>query len=117
MRLPPALAVAVAMMMAPAALHAENAFFPLSPVVLEMYDQQGLFHTIQLYLVVVVPAPAKLNKTAATAVQRVLMALPYEELAKPDSAKVMKTLALQAIRSEPGGENASEVLIAKLLFY
>jgi hypothetical protein len=88
----------------------------LDTIMLEMWDDQNLFHQVILELVVFFPeAPKMAKKAVAIEIQRALQALPYAELAKPGAAELIKTTAMGIVRAQPGGQTAKEVLINKFL--
>jgi len=88
----------------------------LDTIMLEMWDDQNIFHQVYLELRVVFPAAPKVAKKAiSTEIQRALQALPYAELAKPSASETVKATALSIVHAQPGGETASEVLIWKFM--
>ncbi|MDA8229754.1 MAG: hypothetical protein M0006_00270 [Magnetospirillum sp.] len=111
-----AAAVFMAWMPAKGAEPAGDTFYKMDKIVLEMWDDQGLFHNVFLDLVVVFPRPSHLSKRASDKITQALQSLPYEDLLKPEATATIKSTALDIVHREPGGETAKEVLIARLFF-
>ncbi len=91
-------------------------YFKLAPFQLEMWDKDGFFHTITIELTGTFPVQPQINKTVTLKIRQVLETLPYEELLKNESPAIIKSVALDMIRSQPGGENVEEVLLTRYLF-
>jgi hypothetical protein len=95
---------------------AADVYFKIPPFVLEMWDANGVFHMVDIELDVAFPGPPKLPKTAGINIQQALQTLPYEELKKPSGVATIKSMAFDIIRGLPGGNEAEDVLVQKLMF-
>lgn len=112
-----------ALLLAPAAAHASGGgggkggetFVKLSSIVLEFWDEQGLFHTVNMELTAVFPVQASINKKVAQDISHTLSAMPWEEFSRGNPAATIKAVALDAVRKDPGGANCTEVLVIKLM--
>lgn len=90
-------------------------FVKLSPIVLEFWDENGLFHTVNMELSAAFPAQASINKKVAQDIAHTLSAMPWEEFSRGNPAATVKAVALDAVRKDPGGANCLEVLVIKLM--
>ena len=95
---------------------AADVYVKLHSMTVEMWDAAGLFHQIIIDLTVAFPEQSKLNKAVVYKIQQALQSLPYEELVKPSGAATIKATAMDIISKEPGGEQAEDVLIQRLMF-
>lgn len=111
-------AAAVALLLArPAAAEEKDRFAKVPPVVLELYDEKGIFHLCVIELVLQMPEKGKVSeKVLAEKMQKVLNAIPYEDYVKSNPAPLIKSMALDMVRKEPGGTDVKEVLIKNIVF-
>jgi hypothetical protein len=93
-----------------------DTYVKLPTVFLEMWDQLGIFHFANLDLVIVTTGPFSVSKELPGKIQRALQSLPYETLSRDDSPETIKSVVMDLIRKEPGGDSAKAVLIATFLF-
>lgn len=92
-------------------------YLPLPPIVLEFWDKDGLFHLVNMELVIVTTQEnAPINKAVAERIQRELAAIPWDNYVRDNPAPMIKGMALAVVKKEPAGEMAREILIRKLLF-
>jgi hypothetical protein len=123
MRLLPRRAVLAGLMLAlPCAAHASGGggkgvetFVKLPSIVLEFWDEQGIFHSVNMELTAVFPAQASINKKIAQEIGHTLSAMTWEEFSRGNPAATIKAVALDAVRKDPGGATCSEVLVIKLM--
>lgn len=101
-----------------AAQKPKERYAKLGPMALELWDAGGTFHLVSMDLVlVVVPVEAKPpSKDVVDSIKRALLTVSYEEYVATNPAPIIKSLALEAVRAQPGGEFVTEVLIAKMMF-
>ncbi|MGE5518234.1 MAG: hypothetical protein ACM31D_20720 [Bacteroidota bacterium] len=90
-------------------------FVKLPSIVLEYWDEDGLFHAVNMDLTAVFPAQASVNKKVSQEITRVLSAMTWEEFSRGNPAATIKAVALDAVRKDPTGANCSEVLVIKLM--
>lgn len=115
-------ALLAALLLAPAAARASGGgdkggetFVKLPSIVLEFWDEQGLFHTVNMELTAVFPVQASVNKKVAHEISSTLSAMTWEDFSRGNPAATIKAVALDAVRKDPGGANCSEVLVIKLM--
>lgn len=94
---------------------AAETFVKLPAIMLEFWDEQGLFHTVNLELAAVFPGPASINKKVAQDISHALSSMPWEEFSHGNPAATIKSVALDAVRKDPGGGACQEVLVVKLM--
>lgn len=92
-----------------------EAFVKLPSIVLEFWDEQGLFHTVNMELTAVFPAQASINKKVSVDISHTLSAMTWEEFSRGNPAATIKAVALDAVRKDPGGATCLEVLVIKLM--
>lgn len=92
-----------------------EAFAKLPGIVLEFWDEQGLFHTVNMELTAVFPAQASVNKKVSQEISRTLSAMTWEEFSRGNPAATIKAVALDAVRKDPSGATCVEVLVIKLM--
>ncbi len=97
-------------------VQAIETYVKLQTIVLEVWDQDGLFHMVVLEMVVAMPDNGRINKSVSFKIQQQLQTYPYEELQKPEAAAMIKETALDIVRAEPDGARARDVLINKFQF-
>lgn len=110
------------LLMAPAAAHASGGggkagetFVKLPGIVLEFWDEAGLFHTVNMELTAVFPIQASINKKVALDITHTLSAMTWEEFSRGNPAATIKAVALDAVRKDPTGANCTEVLVIRLM--
>lgn len=111
-------ALAAAAMPRPAAAKPERTEFyaPMQPVTVEFWDREGLFHLVNIDLVVVFPKEGmKVPNKVSDLIAKRLSVLPWEEFARDNPALLIKRVALDVLRAEPGGADIKDVLIARLM--
>jgi hypothetical protein len=92
-------------------------YIRLPSISLELYDKLGNFHLSSVDLMLLAPEEAKMpEKKIAEKMGKVLNVIPYEEYMKGNPAPLIKSMMLDLVRKEPGGEGVREVLIYKMLF-
>lgn len=93
-----------------------DVYFKLNSINLEFWDEDGLFHMVNMELTVLFhEPPGAIDKKVADRIARTLSAMTWEEFNRGNPAATIKGLALDLVRKEPGGEKAVEVLIVKLM--
>lgn len=92
-----------------------EAFVKLATINLEFWDENGLFHIVNMDLTAVFPSQASLNKKVATEITHILAAMTWEEFARGNPAATVKAVALDAVRKDPSGTACKEVLVTKLI--
>lgn len=90
-------------------------FVKLPSIVLEFWDEGGLFHTVNMELTAVFPAQASINKKIAQEITHTLSAMTWEDFSRGNPAATIKAVALDAVRKDPTGTTCSEVLVIKLM--
>lgn len=90
-------------------------FVKLPNIVLEYWDENGLFHAVNMELTAVFPGQASVNKKVAHEITSILSAMTWEEFSRGNPAATIKAVALDAVRKDPTGVNCSEVLVIKLM--
>lgn len=90
-------------------------FVKLPSIVLEFWDEQGLFHTVNMELTAVFPAQASINKKVSQEISHTLSAMTWEEFSRGNPAATIKAVALDAVRKDPTGATCLEVLVIKLM--
>ncbi|MGE5504219.1 MAG: hypothetical protein ACM31L_07325 [Actinomycetota bacterium] len=91
-------------------------FTKLQTITVEMWDQGGLFHVVNMDLVLVHTEEAKVEKSVAEQIRKRLSAVSWEDYSGSNPAPMIKALALEVVRKSPGGDQVVEVLINRLLF-
>jgi hypothetical protein len=91
-------------------------YIKLQPVILEMWDENGVFHQIAIELSAVVPEQTNIPKSVSVKIKQALQVVPFEELQKGESTAFIKKTAIDLVHAEPGGAHVSEVLITKIMF-
>lgn len=87
----------------------------LPAVAVELWDQNGIFHQVVAELLLVMPEDAKVEKGLHEKIQRVLSVIAYEDFVRSNPAALIKSMALEVVRKEPGGDLVQEVLISRLV--
>lgn len=90
-------------------------FVKLPSIVLEFWDESGLFHTVNMELTAVFPAQASINKKISQEITHTLSAMTWEDFSRGNPAATIKAVALDAVRKDPTGATCSEVLVIKLM--
>lgn len=90
-------------------------FVKLPGIVLEFWDEAGLFHAVNMDLTAVFPGQASVNKKVSQDISRILSAMTWEEFSRGNPAATIKAVALDAVRKDPSGANCTEVLVIKLM--
>lgn len=90
-------------------------YVKLPSIVLEFWDADGLFHTVNMELTAVFPAQASINKKISMQISQTLSAMPWEEFSRGNPAATIKAVALDALRKDPTGAACLEVLVVKLM--
>lgn len=89
----------------------------LPTMALELYDKAGQYHMSSIDLILQVPDEAKFSeKHLSDKMRMAFNVIPYEEYAQANPAPMVKSLALEIARKEPGSETTRDVLISKMLF-
>ncbi|SEH27742.1 hypothetical protein [Magnetospirillum fulvum] len=89
----------------------------LPTMALELYDKAGQYHMSSIDLILQVPEEAKFSeKHLSDKMRMAFNVIPYEEYARANPAPMVKSLALEIARKEPGTEMTRDVLISKMLF-
>lgn len=89
----------------------------LPTIALELYDKAGQYHMSSIDLILLVPEEAKFSEKHLSDKMRMSFnVIPYDEYAQANPAPMVKSLALEIARKEPGSENTRDVLISKMLF-
>lgn len=94
---------------------AMETFVKLPTIVLEFWDEEGLFHNVAMELTAVFPAQASINKKVAQDISHTLSSMTWEEFSRGNPAATIKAVALDAVRKDPGGAACQEVLVIKLM--
>lgn len=92
-----------------------EAYVKLSPIAMEFWDADGLFHTVNVELTAVFPGQVSVNKKIADQIQLTLSSMTWEDFSKGNPAATIKGVALNLLRKDPSGANAIEVLVQKLV--
>lgn len=101
---------------ASAAEELPQVFTKLNPLMVEYWDQNGLFHALHAEITLVSPIGKPLpSKSVFERIQKALGAWPYERLLAAGVANTVKSVSLEVIRREENGENVSEVLLGNML--
>lgn len=90
-------------------------YVKLPSIVLEFWDENGLFHTVNMDLAAVFPAQASVNKKVAQEITKTLSAMTWEEFSRGNPAATIKSVALDMVRKDPTGATCTEVLVIKLM--
>ncbi len=91
-------------------------YAPMPPITAEFWDRAGLFHLINIDLVVVFPKEGmKVSNKVSDLISKRLSVLPWEEFTRDNPAILIKRVALEVLRAEPGGADIKDVLIARLM--
>lgn len=92
-------------------------YAPLPSIVLEFWDQAGLFHMVNFDLTLVTSQQGvKASKRFADALSQELSAMPWEEFKDGNPAIRIKDAALQLVKADPQlAPVTTDVLIIRLL--
>ena len=116
------LALLAAILLAiPSALASEKVegaetYVKLPTVILEMWDDHGVFHQVSIEMSAVFPAQTTINKSVGAQIKQALQAIPFEELEKGESTPAIKQIAIDLVRAQPGGAAVTAILITKMQF-
>ncbi|WP_155801666.1 hypothetical protein [Magnetospirillum molischianum] len=89
----------------------------LPTMALELYDKAGQYHMSSIDLILQVSEEAKFSeKHLSDKMRMAFNVIPFEEYAQGNPAPMVKSLALEIARKEPGSELTRDVLISKMLF-
>lgn len=90
-------------------------FVKLPSIVIEFWDENGVFHPVNMELTAVFHEQTSLNKKVGDRIAHSLSAMPWEEFSRGNPAATVKAVALDVLRQDPTGQKAVEVLVVKLL--
>lgn len=90
-------------------------FVKIPTVLVEFWDQQGVFHVMNCDLVATFKEPASLNKKAADKIVLILSSMSWEEFSRGNTAATVKAVALDVLRDDPGTAKVRDILIAKMM--
>ena len=90
-------------------------YVKLPGIVIEYWDAQGLFHTVNMELTAVFPLQVSLNKKVSQDIAHTLSAMTWEDFSRGNPAATVKAVALDAVRKDPAGANCLEVLVIRLM--
>jgi hypothetical protein len=95
----------------------KGSFYTKLPTIqAEMYDSEGVFHAFVIDLLLVFPEEAKtLSKTVGDRIRKQLVVIPYEEYNQGNPVPLIKAIAQDTVRKDPGGDKLQEVLVLRLL--
>lgn len=98
-------------------LEPKEFYTPLPPIVLEFWDNKGLFHMVNLELSLVFAKPGiKANKKLVDDIGQALTSMPWEEFKEGNPAVTIKQSALEVVKADPDiGAEVTDVLIKKLM--
>ena len=85
-------------------------------LVLEMWDKNGIFHTLVLQMQAYFPERPQMPKGLGDKIKREIEKIPYEELKKPDGADRIKAITKTILEADPGSAAVQDVLIQKMFF-
>ena len=88
----------------------------LDNLVVEMWDKNGVFHTLVLQMQAYFPERPQMPKGMGEKMKRQLQMIPYEELKKPDGADRIKAIAKDVLLDDPGSDKVQDILIQKMFF-
>jgi len=98
------------------AVEGAEVYAKMQPIVLEMWDENGVFHQIAIELSMVSKEPSNVPKAVSMKIKQALQALPFEELQKGESTALVKRMALDFVHKETGGAAITDILITKMMF-
>lgn len=87
----------------------------LPTLVVEFWDQRGVFHILSCELTAVFKEPATLNKKLADRMVLILSSMSWEDFSQGNTAATVKSVALDVLRADPGSAKVQDVLIAKMM--
>lgn len=90
-------------------------YVKLSGIVIEFWDADGLFHTVNMDLTAVFPVQTSVNKKVSDKIAQALSAMTWEDFSRGNPAATVKAVALDVLRKDPTGEKATEVLVVRLM--
>lgn len=90
-------------------------YVKLPSIVIEFWDSNGLFHTVNMDLTAVFAEQTSINKKIAAEISHTLSAMTWEEFSRGNPAATIKAVALDAVRKDPSGSKCLEVLVLKLM--
>lgn len=81
----------------------------------EYWDQDGIFHMVVVEALAVFHGEGKVDKAVAPLITQALSAMTWEEFSHGNPAATVKAIALDIVRKQPGSEQATEVLLSRLI--
>ena len=90
-------------------------FVKLQPVMLEVWDDFGVFHQITIEMQAVTPLQINIPKSVSLKIKQTLQAVPFIELEKGESSPMIKKTAIDLVHAQPGCEGVTEILITKIM--
>jgi hypothetical protein len=90
-------------------------YVKLPSIVLEFWDTNGVFHSVNMDLTAVFPVQSSVSKQVGEKISQSLSAMSWEEFSRGNPAATVKAVALDILRKDPTGEKALEVLVIKLM--
>lgn len=90
-------------------------YVKLPSIVIEFWDADGLFHTVNMELSAVFAEQTSINKKVSNEISQTLSAMTWEEFSRGNPAATIKAVALDAVRKDPNGAKCLEVLVLRLM--
>ena len=90
-------------------------YVKLPSIVIEFWDADGLFHTVNMELSAVFAEQTSINKKVSNEISQTLSAMTWEEFSRGNPAATIKAVALDAVRKDPNGAKCLEVLVLRLI--
>jgi hypothetical protein len=114
-----ALALCLWLALMPGSSHAGEGgggFQKLDNLVIEMWDKNGVFHTLVLQMQAYFPERPQMPKGLGELLKRQIQMIPYEELKKPEGADRIKEITKETLKEDPGSDKVQDILIMKMFF-
>lgn len=90
-------------------------YVKLPAIVIEFWDADGLFHTVNMELSAVFAEQTSINKKVSNEISQTLSAMTWEDFSRGNPAATIKAVALDAVRKDPNGAKCLEVLVLRLM--
>jgi hypothetical protein len=113
------LVLALVLALAPVPGRAEEGgggYQKIDNLVVEMWDKNGIFHTLVLQMQAYFPERPQMPKGLGEKIKREIEKVPYEELKKPEGAERIKEITKSILLADPGSAKVQDVLIQKIFF-
>ena len=85
-------------------------------LIIEMWDKEGLFHTLVVQMQAWYPERPQMPKGLGARVSQKVRLIPYEELKKPDAPDRIKAIVREVLQEDPGSAKVEGIYIQKWIF-